>query len=222
MTGASRLSPLTIPGPAGDLEALLQHHDGAAPRIIAVVCHPHPLYGGTLHNKVVHRVAATLHALGADVLRFNFRGAGKSAGQHDRGVGELEDARAALAWLTARHPDARRWVAGFSFGAGVAARLAADEPGIERMILVAPGVGTTRFDVLHRSPVPKLVLQGTSDDVCPLAALLPEFERWAPPKALIRIEGAGHFFDRQLGTLGAALREALAPFVHTRTGHTPG
>jgi len=118
-----RLIPLMLEGPAGPIEALLQERGETPHDVIAVVLHPHPLYGGTLHNKVAHRVASTLFSMGAAVLRFNFRGVGKSAGTHDRGIGELADAHVALRWLAARHPGARQWVAGFSFGSWVASRL---------------------------------------------------------------------------------------------------
>lgn len=209
-SGSARLIQVSIPGPVGPLEGLLQEREGAQPTLTALVCHPHPLYGGTLHNKVVHRIASTLHGLGAAVLRFNFRGVGASAGVHDRGEGELDDARAALSLLRERHPGARRWIAGFSFGSWVAARLAASESDAERLILVAPPIRTSSFEVLHRSPVPKLVLQGTADDVCPLALLEAEFPHWAEPKELVTIEGASHFFDRQLGALGEALERALS------------
>ena len=209
----SRLVSLSIAGPAGKLEALLQEHEARDHSIAALVCHPHPLYGGTMHNKVVHRAAAVLHALGAAVLRFNFRGAGKSAGRHDRGEGELEDARAALAFLTERYPHARRWIAGFSFGAWIASRLAAAEPGIERLILIAPPVLSSSFEGLESLAVPKLVLQGTDDVVCPPAALRGQFGRWEEPKKLVEIPGATHFFDRQLGALVEAIHEALAGAV---------
>jgi hypothetical protein len=208
--GASRLLPLELAGPAGPLEALLQECDAGAPALAALVCHPHPLFGGTLHNKVVHRVAATLHERGAATLRFNFRGAGRSAGHFDQGRGELEDARAALAWLRERHPGAPLLAAGFSFGAWVAARLAAAEPDVGRLVLVAPPVAQWSFEVLRRSDVPKLVLQGSEDDTCPPAALEAEFPAWAAPKRLVSIEGAGHFFDRRLAALGAALGGELA------------
>jgi alpha/beta superfamily hydrolase len=206
----SRLVPLSIHGPAGTLEALLQEHGCLDHAIAALVCHPHPLYGGTMHNKVVHRAAAVLHALGAAVLRFNFRGVGKSAGRHDGGVGELEDARAALGFLVERYPQARRWLAGFSFGSWVASLLAAAEPGIERLIVIAPPVTSNDFAVLDTLAVPKLVLQGTGDDVCPPAALRERFERWAEPKTLVEIPGATHFFDRQLGALADAMHEAIS------------
>jgi alpha/beta superfamily hydrolase len=209
LTGA-RLVPLTIDGPAGRLEALLQEHESREHAIAALVCHPHPLYGGTLHNKVVHRTAAVLHTLGAAVLRFNFRGTGKSEGRHDQGRGELEDARAALRFLVERHPRARLWLAGFSFGSWIASRLAAAEPGIERLILVAPPVTTSSFEVLETLRIPKLVLQGTADDICPPAALREQYTRWAEPRTLVEIPGATHFFDRQLGALADAMHEALA------------
>ena len=216
----TRLVPLVVSGPAGPLEALLTTHEPERPAFVAVVCHPHPLYGGTLHNKVVHRTASTLHELGGDVLRFNFRGVGQSAGTHDRGAGELDDARAALEFLRARHPGTRVWLAGFSFGSWVAARLAAAQHGIERAILIAPPVTSQSFDVLRRSPVPKHVFQGSADDICPPAALTPEFAAWAEPKHLTMIESATHFFDKQLGALAQALSQELRPLAQGGTSCT--
>jgi alpha/beta superfamily hydrolase len=204
-----RLQQFEIAGPAGPLEVVLQERHDQTPAITAVVCHPHPLYGGTLHNKVVHRAAAAFLELGAAVIRFNFRGVGKSAGAHDRGTGELEDARAAWRWMEERHPDARRWIAGFSFGAWVGARLAAGEPACERMILIAPPVGSQDFSVLTSCPVPKLVIQGTADDMCPPVRLREQFPAWAEPKQVIWVPDASHFFDRQLGALTQALHEGL-------------
>lgn len=208
--GVSRLVPITFRGPAGALEGLLQEWQDAPHRITAVVCHPHPLYGGTLHNKVVHRVASTLHGMGAAVLRFNFRGVGRSEGHHDRGEGELLDARAAFALLRERHPSARRWVAGFSFGSWVAARLAAAESETERLIVIAPPVHTASFEVLHTLAIPKLVVQGTADEICKPENLAREYPRWAEPKRLIEVPGASHFFDRQLTELGEAVRRGVA------------
>ncbi|MFI5372801.1 MAG: alpha/beta hydrolase [Candidatus Eisenbacteria bacterium] len=208
-----RLQHLTLPGPAGTIEALLQERDGFTHRVIALVCHPHPLYGGTMHNKVVHRIASTLLDLGVAVLRFNFRGAGGSDGRFDQGRGEVEDARAMAGWLRDRHPEARRWVAGFSFGSFIAARLAATDTGFERMTLVAPPVASHDFSPLRESPVPKLVLQGTADDICPLARLEEEYPDWAEPKRLILIPDASHFFDKQLHPLGDALLEGLREAV---------
>jgi alpha/beta superfamily hydrolase len=208
--GASRLVALELAGPAGPLEGLLQECEGRPASCAALVCHPHPLFGGTMHNKVVHRVAATLCERGAVVLRFNFRGVGASAGRHDRGRGELDDARAALRALRARVPGVPVVVGGFSFGASVAARLAASEPGLAAVVLVAPPVVEDGFEGMRTSALPKLVIQGTADDVCPLAALEPEFAAWAEPKKLLRIDGASHYFDRQLNALGEAVLEGLA------------
>jgi alpha/beta superfamily hydrolase len=206
----SQLLPLDLQGPSGRIEALLQERAGAVPTLIALVCHPHPLYGGTLHNKVTHRVASTLFARGAAVLRFNFRGVGRSEGVHDRGRGERDDALVALDWLRRRHPDARAWVAGFSFGAWVASRVAAAEPAIERLILIAPGVHTQTFEEMRTCPVPKLVVQGTADEVCKPENLAQVFPTWAEPKRLELVEGASHFFDRKLTELGEALERGLA------------
>jgi alpha/beta superfamily hydrolase len=212
----TRLETLSIAGPVGALEAVLQHREGQIPEAAALVCHPHPLYGGTLHNKVVHRVASTLHELGAAVLRFNFRGAGKSEGAHDEGRGELEDARAALRWLEERYPGAQRWLAGFSFGSWIAARLAAAEP-VERLILVSPPLQRSDFGAMRQSGVPKLVLQGTKDDVVPPEDLQREFPLWHEPKRLILVEGASHFYDRQLAALADGIRRGLAELATPRS-----
>jgi hypothetical protein len=209
-TPASRLQSISIPGPAGRIEGLLQEHDAGTPSFTATVCHPHPLHGGTLHNKVVHRVASVLHGLGAVVLRFNFRGVGKSEGLHDQGEGELEDARAALAWVRGRHPGVAAWVAGFSFGAWVAARLAASEPGVARLVLIAPPVDLYDFSAMRTARLPKVVVQGTADVVCPPQSLEREFPLWSEPRRLVEVEGASHFFDRRLGELAEALHQALA------------
>ncbi len=208
--GASRLMALDLAGPAGRIAALLQECAGGPPAFAALVCHPHPQHGGTMDNKVVHRVASTLHNLGGTTLRFNFRGVGRSEGRFDHGAGELEDARAALGWLRARLPGVPLLAAGFSFGAWVAARLAVAEPGVGRLVLVGPPVAGADFSALRRATVPKLVIQGTADEICPLSALEPEFEAWAEPRRLETIEGAGHFFDRRLGELAQALRRGLA------------
>ena len=206
----SRLLPLEIPGAAGNIEGLLQEYEGADHSLIAVVCHPHPLYGGTLHNKVAHRVASTLHTRGAAVLRFNFRGVGKSEGTHDRGRGELDDGLVVLETLRRRYPAARVWVAGFSFGSWVASRMAAAESAVERLIMIAPPVHTQTFEEMRDSPVPKLVVQGTGDEICKPENLARVFPTWADPKRLVEVPGGSHFFDRQLAELGSAIEQGLA------------
>ena len=212
-----RLVPLTLDGPAGALEALMQERDAHDHAWLAVICHPHPLYGGTLHNKVVHRVASALFQLGCAVLRFNFRGTGKSEGTHDRGAGEVEDARAALAFQRARYPNARAILGGFSFGSGVAARLAGSESGIDHLLLVAPPVTTADFSVLGTLATPKLVIQGTADTVCPIERLMEQYPRWAEPKRLIEVPAATHFFDKQLAELAQAVEQGLGPVIQAPT-----
>jgi alpha/beta superfamily hydrolase len=207
--GSSRLRELTLEGPAGPLEALLLEREDGHHAFAALICHPHPLYGGTLHNKVVHRAATTLFGLGGLVLRFNFRGVGKSQGRHDRGQGELEDARAALRWLRDRDAAGPLWVAGFSFGSWVGARLAASEAGIEQLLLIAPPVSTQDFSSMRTASVPKTVFHGTADTTSPIAPLREQFPTWADPKRLYEIAGATHFFDKQLADLSHAMSEAM-------------
>ena len=194
--GVARLTPIVLQGSAGRLEALLQERDAHDHSVTAVVCHPHPLYGGTLHNKVAHRVASALFGMGVAVLRFNFRGVGASEGAFDQGRGELEDARAALAFLRERYPSARRWIAGFSFGSWVASRLAAAEADAEQLILIAPPVHTQTFEEMRTSRVPKLVIQGTADDICRPENLARGFPEWADPKRLIEVPQASTVFDK--------------------------
>src|SRR5262245_45790678 len=136
-----RIETHLIDGPVGALEALVEEPEDREPREACLVCHPHPLYGGTMHNKVVYRIARALRTSGSVVLRFNFRGVGKSQGVHDRGPGELEDARVALEWLRARYPGLPYAVAGFSFGARIAARLACQTASSR---LIAVGFPTRR------------------------------------------------------------------------------
>jgi alpha/beta superfamily hydrolase len=150
-----------------------------------------------------------LHSLGAAVLRFNFRGVGRSAGAHDRGEGELDDARTALQFMRERHPRARRWAAGFSFGSWVASRLAAGSSDVERLILVAPPVHTQTFEEMRTCVTPKLVIQGTADDVCKPENLDRVWRLWSEPKRLMEVEGASHFFDKHLADLAQAIQEGL-------------
>ncbi len=212
----ARLVPVVLQGRAGRIEALLQERQAQAHMITAVVCHPHPLFGGTMHNKVVHRVASALFGMGVAVFRYNFRGVGASEGAHDRGEGELEDARVALEFLRVRHPGARRWIAGFSFGSWVASRLAASESDAEQLLLIAPPVHTQTFEEMRASAVPKLVVQGSADDICRPENLARAFPTWAEPKRLIEVPGATHFFDKQLSELAEAVQLGLSAVSHNR------
>ena len=204
---ARRIESHWIHGPAGRLEALLEEPEGREPLLAVLVCHPHPLHGGTMHNKVVYRVARGLRQAGAAVLRFNFRGVGASQGEHAHMVGEIEDARAALAWLRARYPQLPFALAGFSFGARVITRLGCALEGAR--FLMAVGHSTQRENgYLETCPAPKIFVQSTHDEFGPRADLEAVFATLAEPKQLIWIEAADHFFAGGLEQLEAAVMAA--------------
>ena len=192
---ARRIESHRIPGPAGKLESLLEEPEHADPSSAALVCHPHPLYGGTMHNKVVYRLARGLRHAGAAVLRFNFRGVGHSQGKHGHGPGELEDARAALAWLLGRYPGLPFTLAGFSFGSRTVLELACTGE-LKPLRVIAAGYpthfGTNGF--LDPCTVPKVFIQSTHDQYGPPPEMEPLFARIAEPKQLIWIEARDHFF----------------------------
>ncbi len=204
-----RIESHLIDGPAGQLEALLEEPEGAAPVGVCLVCHPHPLGGGTMHNKVVHRTAKALRLSGRAVLRFNFRGVGKSEGQHDHGVGELEDARAALAWLRARYPDLPYLLAGFSFGSRIILRLGCAGPAPTLMIAVGFPTVRETFPFLATCPVPKVFISSTQDEFAPRATLEEWFQGFGEPKKLVWIEAQDHFFAGNLDGLEAAVGACL-------------
>jgi alpha/beta superfamily hydrolase len=202
-----RIESFFIDGPTGRLEALLEEPeaaetDAAALNQVALICHPHPLYGGTMHNKVVYRLARGFRKAGAAVLRFNFRGVSRSEGVHDEGVGEIEDARAALGVLRQRYPDLPYSLAGFSFGSRVALKLGCEAgTGLpEPLRLVAAGFPTRRerFDYMAHCELPKYFLQSTNDEFGPRRELEAAFEWFAEPKSLRFIEARDHFFDGAL------------------------
>ena len=205
-----------IPGPAGDLEALVETpvadngaSESAAPAAFGVVCHPHPLYGGTLDNKVAYTLARAFEECGAPVVRFNFRGVGSSAGAYDEGRGETEDALAAIAYGRTRWPAAVLWLAGFSFGGAVAVRAAA-RASPARLVLVAPGVGRVSMDGVPPPRCPWMLAQGDADEVIEPADVLQWAVRQANPPVLRTFAGAGHFFHGRLHEL----REAVVQFMN--------
>jgi uncharacterized protein len=203
-----RIESLLIDGPAGKLEALLEEPDeqqsGAAPREACLVCHPHPLFGGTMHNKVVYRIARGMRRAGAVVLRFNFRGVGRSEGVHDGGEGEVEDARAALGFLRERYPNLPYSMAGFSFGSRVIVRLGC---ALSPVRLIAVGFPTSRggFDYLATCGIPKYFIQSAIDEFGPKEELEAAFQRFAEPKQLEFIEAGDHFFAGALDRLEQAI-----------------
>ncbi|NDQ55705.1 MAG: alpha/beta hydrolase [Acidipila sp.] len=198
--------PLLLPGPAGRLEAMLWTSPGARPRLTSLVCHPHPLFGGTMHNKVVFRVARTLHQLGLPVLRFNFRGAGTSEGHHDAGEGERDDVRAALDFMRQEFPEASVLLAGFSFGAWVGMRVGCEDARVSALIGLGLPVKNLDLSYLAACTQPKLIVQGTQDQYGDIARVKELVESMPEPKQLVSVEGADHFFTGKLDEVARAVQ----------------
>ena len=198
-----------LPGPAGRLEALLWtvFKD---PSEVALVCHPHPLFGGTLHNKVVYHAAKVLHEAGMPVLRFNFRGAGLSEGQHDKGRGEREDVRAALDYLAENFPGRPILLGGFSFGSWVGLNVGCEDSRVARLIGLGLPVNQSDVSYLDKCRKPKLFLQGSQDQFGSPQKLRELFKKWPEPKKLVIVEGADHFFAGGLDQLDEVIRGWVA------------
>ncbi len=192
-----------LDGPAGRLEATLWTTPN--PAIAGVVCHPHPLFGGTMHNKVVFRVAKVLHGRGVPVLRFNFRGAGLSEGEHDKGRGEADDVRAALDFLEKEFPARPVLLAGFSFGAWVGLRVGCEDARVGAIVGVGIPVNDSDFSYLQTCTKRKLFLQGSEDQFGSPARVGTLFARLPGPKKLVFVNGADHFFTGKLDEMAAAL-----------------
>ncbi len=180
------------------------------PPLAALICHPHPLFGGTMHNKVVYQAAKAMHHRAIPVVRFNFRGAGLSEGTHDRGRGEQEDVRAALNYLANEFPGRPIVLAGFSFGAWVGLQVGCEDARVSGLIGLGLPVNDSDLTYLKSCAKPKLIVQGgndrygSRDKVEALFAALPE------PKCLVIVAGADHFFAGKLNEMGAAIDEWLA------------
>lgn len=198
-----------LEGPAGRLEALLWTARVANPTFVALVCHPHPLHGGTMHNKVVYQAAKALHQRAAPVLRFNFRGAGLSEGEHDRGIGEQGDVRAALDYLAAEFPGKPILLAGFSFGSRVGLRVGCEDDRVSRLIALGLPVDNVDAFYLCTCAKPKLFIQGGNDQFGPRENLETLFATLPEPKRLIFIDGADHFFTDHLDEVGPAIHDWL-------------
>jgi alpha/beta superfamily hydrolase len=206
---ADAIRSFFIPGPAGRLEALLNSGAHNARRA-AVVCHPHPMYGGTMHNKVVYQAMKALNGLGYPVLRFNFRGAGLSQGKHDNARGEADDVRAAIAWLRQEFHLPMIFV-GFSFGAAVGLRVVCREQDIVATIALGTPLGAEgrvyQYGFLRTCTKLKLFVSGSKDPYAPAAALKEVVGRGAEPKKLVLIENAGHFFEGHLPEMRVAIEQ---------------
>lgn len=198
-----------LEGPAGRLEALLWTARLANPSFVAVVCHPHPLHGGTMHNKVVYQIAKALHQRGAPVLRFNFRGAGLSEGTHDQGIGEQGDVGAALDYLAAEFPGKPILLAGFSFGSWVGLRVGCEDSRVSRLIAVGLPVNNVDASYLRSCAKPKLFVQGGNDQFGSRENLETLFATLPEPKRLVIIHSADHFFAGHLDEVGPAIADWL-------------
>jgi uncharacterized protein len=213
-----------LSGPAGNLEALLDEPareravgvnglletgDPRGIRAAVVMAHPHTEYGGTMHTKVVYQAAKALSRIGCAVLRFNFRGAGTSAGSFSNGPGELEDFRAALDFMSDRYRGAALWAGGMSFGAWVALTAGASDSRVTTLIGIALPVSRYDFEAVARSAKPKFFIQGERDELCPLKDMREFYARAAEPKELVVIDSADHLFDGKVSEVADAIEDLL-------------
>jgi alpha/beta superfamily hydrolase len=217
-----------LTGSAGPLEAILDlpalRTATGAPKAAAVFAHPHPQYGGTMHTKAVYQATKALARVGCAVLRFNFRGVGRSAGEFANGEGEMDDFRAGLDYMARRYPGVPLWAAGFSFGAWVALETGAADPRVSALIGIAPPVVTSVSGMSYTFPntlasiKPKFFVQGEADEVCPLEGMWAFYGKLQEPKELVVIDAADHLFDGRTPEVGDALEELLGDY---QMGPTP-
>jgi uncharacterized protein len=198
-----------IQGPAGLLEAILEHDPDHASEYTALVCHPHPLYGGTMHNKVAFRAAKSALLEGIPTLRFNFRGVGRSQGAFADGVGETEDARAALDYLSLRYPQASVILMGFSFGSGVGLRVGAEDPRVVALVGLGLAVNHHDYSFLLKCHKPKLFVEGTEDQFGPRDQVETLVASFPPPKELYWVNDVDHFFTGKLHEVEQAIRSFI-------------
>ena len=198
---------LFIPVTHGRLEAILKEPGGKPLNGVSLVLHPHPLGGGTIHNKVVFRAAAALNDAGLVALRINFRGVGQSTGEHDEGRGERDDVRAGLDYLVEKYPDEKITLCGFSFGARVGLEVGMTDDRVMQMISIGTPVDKYDFSFLEQCRKPILFVQGEHDEYGNIDRLRELVATINAPTELKIIEGAGHFFDNQLNELKAAITD---------------
>lgn len=212
-----KIKSLFLNGPAGRLEALLNTGKADA-KHCALVCHPHPLFGGTMHNKVVYHAMKAVSAFGFPVLRFNFRGAGLSEGRHDQGRGEIEDVETALDWLHAEYKRPILFV-GFSFGAATGLRACCPDPRVEALISLGTPVAVQgrlyTYEFLEACLKPKLFVSGTRDEFGPVENLQQLFAIAAEPKKLVLVAGADHFFVGHLKEMQSAIEAWIRETILT-------
>lgn len=215
---AGEIKSLMLPGPVGRLEALLNVGEPSTTHA-ALICHPHPLFGGTMHNKVVYNAMKALTGFGFHALRFNFRGAGLSEGKHDEGRGEQDDVRAALDFL---HNEFNLPIiqCGFSFGSSVGSRIACPDPRVVGIISLGTPVNVQgrvyTYQFLKDCAKPKLFISGSKDEYSPLAELQAAYSNAAEPKKLAIVEGSGHFFDNGLDQLRSNIEAWVSETFHVQ------
>ena len=207
MNKSSQQKTIFIEGPSGPLETLIEIPSQPFHRI-AAICHPHPLYGGSMYNKVVYTLAKTLQELGITTVQFNFRGVGKSAGYYASGEGEADDLIAVLDWMKKEYPEHSVWLAGFSFGAYIALKGALHYP-LEQLILVAPPLDNFPVTTLPLPACPWLIVQGDADEIISSQMVFDWIKTLSPAPTLIKMHNAGHFFHGRLGELRMRLLEVL-------------
>lgn len=200
---------LDIPGPAGKLESILEFPGEGEILGAAVVCHPHPQHGGTMHNKVAHTLARSFVRSDFAVLRFNFRGTEGSEGDFDNGVGELDDALAAMAWMRERQPGVPLWLAGFSFGAAISVR-AAVASAVDGLVSVAPAIYRFAGNLEGQPECPWLIIQGDEDELVEVDETVEWVDSLDPGPELLVLQGAEHFFHGRLNDLRTAVIEFIA------------
>ncbi|MCO4810042.1 MAG: alpha/beta fold hydrolase [Gammaproteobacteria bacterium] len=201
---------LFIDGPAGRLEAVIERPGEGALEGCAVVCHPHPQHGGTMHNKVVHTLVRAFVRSGYEALRFNFRGTEQSDGEYDAGNGELDDALATIEWMRARHASYPLWLAGFSFGAAIAVRAAAATH-VDGLISVAPAISRFATGMESQPDCPWLIVQGDEDELVDVDETVEWFDGLEPGPELLIVPQGEHFFHGRLTELRDAAMGFIAP-----------
>lgn len=201
-------------GPAGRLEILIDSPAaGSALRAAVVFAHPHPQFGGTMHTKAVYQAAKGLSRLGCEVLRFNFRGVGRSEGAFDEGVGEAADFRAALDFMAARHPGTPLWAGGFSFGSWIGLDAGVADARVTTLIGIAPPLDRYDYEPVRTTTKPKFFIQGERDEICPLRRMREFYASCQEPKELVVIDAADHLFDGHVTEVADAIEELFSDWT---------
>jgi uncharacterized protein len=213
MTDDVRVINVDIPGPSGVLEGLINARPAVEPRAIAVLAHPLPTRGGTMHTKTVFHAAKALARIDVPVLRFNFRGVGRSAGSFSDGLGEHADFRAALVFMTERYPGVERiWCGGMSFGSWVALTVGAADAHVTALIGIACPVNKYDYSAVVSAGKPTFLVHGERDELIPLQEIRKFYAQLAEPKEVVIIDGADHLFDGKASEVGDALDDLLQDF----------